>query len=615
MIEQVVLDPKDDLRMYASSMYGGGAPFVTTDGGKTWKPLGPGHVDFLAVDFSDADRKTVVASKHEAHNGFIVTRNATAEKPTWDKIDLNANSAFGSFMYLVNSKTWLLGTAGTWGGGVAAVFRSDDGGKSFKQLTDVPAPTPRSCFQEHDGKLLFLTGKGVAISDDGAKTWSVRPTPPQAHSLGFGPKDTAWLVTEQGLFASRDGLKTWQPASSSLRVASAHFAVSPKTGTMFASTYGDKGLRHRGVWQDKPADLIVWSGDRPTGLTWAKFGPKGEIKEVPQAGFEGKGSALQIHIDGEGWRGGGLNWKGWYPADASDDASRYTALVFYVRQVTKVADADLTIGLNDNIQRGEGVRASNEVSVVGDGGLEQIDGQWRRVVLPLNRFTHNKPLQLSKLWGIDFSNFGSKELTFQVDRIGFAVERVDPPRFKSGPAYSAKASLSAGEPLHAINDAIYGVCGLPREKLSEYHLPITRWGGNPSTRYNWELGVDNAGNDWYFTNRGKLLTPAERKRLRRPHRRRPGHRRDDLPDRADDRLGRQGQHQLQLLGVEVRPAEGHRARQAGRGQRHLAQRQQPDGQRPARHVRARPAGVHRPRRALRRPLRRQGRRLGRPARA
>ena len=55
-------------------------------------------------------------------------------------------------------------------------------------------------------------------------------------------------------------------------------------------------------------------------------------------------------------------------------------------------------------------------------------------VLPLNLFTHNMPLQLSKLWEIDFSNFGSSELTFQVDRIGFALEHVDPPRFKSGDA-------------------------------------------------------------------------------------------------------------------------------------------------------------------------------------
>jgi photosystem II stability/assembly factor-like uncharacterized protein len=505
MIEQVVLDPKDDRRMYASSMYGGGAPFVTLDGGKNWKPLGPGHIDYLAVDFTDPARKTVLASKHETHNGFIVTRDATALKPAWDKLDLKANTAFGSFIYVLNSKTWLVGTGGDWGGGYSGVYRTDDAGQLFRVLTDLPGPKPRSGFQEHDGKLFYLSGKGIVTSTDRGGTWNVRATPQQPWTLDFGPDNKAWLVTETGLFSSRDGLNTWQPASSSLRIASAHFCVSPKSGTMFASTYGDQGLRHRGRWQDKPADLIVWSGDQPAGLTWAKLGPKGEMKEVPEAGFQGKGSALVIRMGGDGWRGCGLNWKGWYPETACDDASPYTALVFYIRQVTKVKDADLTISLVDNIKRPQSDKASNSVNVVADGGLEQIDGEWRRVVMPLNLFTRNMPLQLKGLWEIDFSNTGSAALTFQVDRIGFAVEHVEPPRFKSGAAYHVKAHIAANGPMQAVSDAIYGVCSLPREKLSEYHIPITRWGGNPSTRYNWELGVDNAGSDWYFTNRGKPL--------------------------------------------------------------------------------------------------------------
>ncbi len=510
MVEQVVLDPKDDLRMYASSMYGGGAPFVTIDGGKTWKPIGPGHVDLVAVDFSDPDRKTVLASKHETHNGFVVTHNAPNDKadtkPEWQKLDLKENTAFGSFMHCISAKTWLLGTGGDWGGGSSGVYRTDDAGQTFKLLADLAGPKPRSGFQQHDGKLYYLSGKGVVVSADQGQTWSLMATPQQPWTLDFGPKDTAWLVTENGMVSSHDGLKSWQPISSSLRIASAHFAVSLKTGTMFASTFGEQGLRHRGRWQEKPADLVVWSGDQPTGQTWAKLGPKGEIKEHRDAGYEGKGAALEIHIDGEGWRGGGLNWKGWYPADSSDDASPYTALVFYIRQLTKVADADLSIQLGDNTKRKEGEAAGNTVNIVGDGALERIDDQWRRVVLPLNLFTHNKSLQLNKVWEIDFSNFGSQELTFQIDRIGFAVEKVDPPRFKSGDAYKVKASVKPDVTLQPISDSIYGVCGLPREKLSEYHIPITRWGGNPSTRYNWQLGVDSAGNDWFFKNRGTLLT-------------------------------------------------------------------------------------------------------------
>src|SRR5205809_380473 len=76
----------------------------------------------------------------------------------------------------------------------------------------------------------------------------------------------------------------------------------------------------------KPAPLIVWSGDNPQGKTWAKLGPKGSIKVEDGAGLKG-GKGLVLHLDGKGWRGGGVNWKGWFPADAATDVSQYTALV------------------------------------------------------------------------------------------------------------------------------------------------------------------------------------------------------------------------------------------------------------------------------------------------
>ncbi len=256
----------------------------------------------------------------------------------------------------------------------------------------------------------------------------------------------------------------------------------------------------------KPApELIVWSGDKPAGQTWAKLGPKGSIKVSDGAGAGENKQGLVLRMDGDGYRGCGVNWKGWFPPDAATDATTCNALVFHIRQVTKVEDADLTVALVDNVKRGEGQAASNAVSILGDGGIEKLDGTWRRVVLPLDRFTQNQPLQLSKLWGVDFSNYGNQELTFHIDKIGFAVEKVQPPRFKPAPGYKATARLvPEGKPI-PIKDGIYGVCGLPREKLIEYRIPITRWGGNPATRYNWKLGVDNGASDWYFKNRGKLL--------------------------------------------------------------------------------------------------------------
>ena len=438
MVEQVVVDPKDDQRMYASSMYGGGAPFVTLDGGKTWKPLGPGHVDLVGVDFSDPERKLVIASKHETHNGFLVTRNgdAASTKPAWDKIDLKDNTAFGAFIHIVDSRNWLLGASGAWGGGIAGVYRTLDGGQSFKH-TDAPVPTSQASFEEHDGKLYYLSGQGIAASADHGATWTLLAAPAQAFSLRFGPDGIAWLAAGRGLFASRDGLKTWQDVTSSLNVGPAHFAVSPKTGTMFVSTYSETGLRQRGRPQEKPADLIVWSGDRPEGLTWAKGGVKSSLTVTEGAGVGDHPRGLRLHFDGDGFRGAGINWKGWYPADACDDATHYTALVFRIRQTSKVEGADLTVGLVDNIKREKSGSAGTTLNVVADGGAEAIDGTWRRVVLPLAQFAHNQPLQLNRLWEVDFSNFGSQELTFDIDQIGFAVEKVAPPRFKSGAVYTA----------------------------------------------------------------------------------------------------------------------------------------------------------------------------------
>jgi len=254
-----------------------------------------------------------------------------------------------------------------------------------------------------------------------------------------------------------------------------------------------------------PPALIVWSGDKSAGQTWAKLGPKGMLKIAEGAGVGESRRGLVLHMDGDGYRCCGINWKSWFPPDAASDATPYNVLAFHILQVTRSQDADLTVALVDHVKRADGQAASNALSVLGDGGIDKIDGTWRRVVLPLDRFTQNKPLQLARLWEVDFSNQGNNELIFQIDKIGFAVENVEPSRFKPGPAYKANAHLLPdGKPL-PIKDGIYGVCGLPREKLTAYRIPITRWGGNPSTRYNWKLGVDNGGSDWFFKNRGKLL--------------------------------------------------------------------------------------------------------------
>lgn len=51
---------------------------------------------------------------------------------------------------------------------------------------------------------------------------------------------------------------------------------------------------------------------------------------------------------------------------------------------------------------------------------------------------------------------------------------------------------------HSINPLIFGVSGQP--DLSRLAYPLVRWGGNSTTRYNWQADVHNTASDWFFMN-------------------------------------------------------------------------------------------------------------------
>ncbi len=54
---------------------------------------------------------------------------------------------------------------------------------------------------------------------------------------------------------------------------------------------------------------------------------------------------------------------------------------------------------------------------------------------------------------------------------------------------------------HPISPLIYGVSGAPLEILQGLRPTLNSWGGNPATRYNWQIGnAWNAGSDWFYRN-------------------------------------------------------------------------------------------------------------------
>jgi hypothetical protein len=65
---------------------------------------------------------------------------------------------------------------------------------------------------------------------------------------------------------------------------------------------------------------------------------------------------------------------------------------------------------------------------------------------------------------------------------------------------AASFVVDCAAPGRPISPLIYGVGGID----DPWPLGITarRWGGNPTTRYNWEANASNAAKDWFFRNGG-----------------------------------------------------------------------------------------------------------------
>jgi hypothetical protein len=63
---------------------------------------------------------------------------------------------------------------------------------------------------------------------------------------------------------------------------------------------------------------------------------------------------------------------------------------------------------------------------------------------------------------------------------------------------ATSVSVDASANRHAINPNIYGVAYAAASDMTKLNAPLNRWGGNSTSRYNWQLDGHSAGSDWYF---------------------------------------------------------------------------------------------------------------------
>src|SRR5450631_3354496 len=73
---------------------------------------------------------------------------------------------------------------------------------------------------------------------------------------------------------------------------------------------------------------------------------------------------------------------------------------------------------------------------------------------------------------------------------------------------TATVTVDANANRHPIDPRVYGVAYGTTAQLSDLNVPLNRYGGNNSSRYNWQLNADNRDQDWYFESIGDASAVA-----------------------------------------------------------------------------------------------------------
>lgn len=69
-------------------------------------------------------------------------------------------------------------------------------------------------------------------------------------------------------------------------------------------------------------------------------------------------------------------------------------------------------------------------------------------------------------------------------------------------------TVDVAQNRHSINPFVYGVAYATDAQLADLNVPLHRYGGNNTTRYNWVQNADNRGADWYFESIGDSSATA-----------------------------------------------------------------------------------------------------------
>jgi photosystem II stability/assembly factor-like uncharacterized protein len=222
----ITLDPEHPDTWWLTAIYGDHGIWRTDDNGDTFKMfMGPRHNDVVSVDFTDPDRKFMVAGGHESAQ--VVWRSFDSGE-SWEQVgdDFPSGAKDSSYPHVIDSERVLMGTAGIskgdsgifrsvdtadnwdrvtdgegglgqplvtstgvyyWASESGSVMKSEDEGESWEEVLPANSVSGiRSLAELPDGRLATLTQyEGIKISDDGFETRTQLTEPTPFYTLGF----------------------------------------------------------------------------------------------------------------------------------------------------------------------------------------------------------------------------------------------------------------------------------------------------------------------------------------------------------------------------------------------------------------------------------------------
>ncbi len=113
---------------------------------------------------------------------------------------------------------------------------------------------------------------------------------------------------------------------------------------------------------------------------------------------------------------------------------------------------------------------------------------WQEILVPLSAV--GSPASVSDIYWQEST--GAPQPLFYLDDISLISASL--------PSAEITLSVDAGTGRHPISPDIYGMNFVDEQLAAELRLPVRRWGGNSTTRYNWQANLHNTASDWYFEN-------------------------------------------------------------------------------------------------------------------